>query len=98
MGKKRRRGEKNIGYSPGLIRTREERAIEVHKIMSTLTEFGLTTTYEPVKKLLPLLSQYVEEGVRINIDIPIDEIKRRIIGVLATSKREEVCVRLEKMD
>jgi len=96
MGKVRRRKPKRTSCSDSLIRTRAERDAEVRKIMQTLTELGLTSEYGAVRELLPLLSRYVQDGERVPISIPVPEANRRMIGVLAASRREEVWLRLEK--
>ena len=96
MGKIRRRKPKSATYSDDLMRTRIERGAEVRKIMQTLTDLGLTTSYSAVQTLLPMLSRYAQEGERTSIDIPVPEADRRMVGVLAASKREEVWLRLEK--
>ena len=96
MGKERRRGPKNQRYSEELMRTRPEREAEVKKIMRTLTDLGLTSDYSAVRELLPILAVYAKTGERICVDIPVPEADRRMIGVLAASKREQVWLRLEK--
>jgi hypothetical protein len=96
MGKQRRRKARNLGYSSTLMRTAEEREEEVHKIMDTLTTLGLTATYSAVRELLPILSAYARDGVRTPISIEVPEVGRRMVGVLAASKREEVWLRLER--
>ena len=96
MGKERRRRPKNQLYSEELMRTRPERDAEVKKIMRTLTDLGLTADYSAVKELLPILAVYAKTGERTCVDIPVPEADRRMVGVLAASKREEVWLRLEK--
>ena len=75
-------------------RTKEERQDEVKKILNQLTHFDLNTKYEPVKKLYQKLKEYISEGERLIINIPFPEINRRIKGVLAINKREEVAIGL----
>ena len=95
MGKKSRRPRAQ-GGSAITERTEPERRAEAAKIVGTLTELGLTTTYAAVKELLTVLATYTKEGERIEVNIPIPEIGRRAVGVLATSKREGVWLKLEK--
>ena len=100
MGKQRRRVRPNRGTdAPELnqSRVRDEREAESRKIMEMLTSLDLTMTYAGVRRLLPILARYVDKGERTEVSIPIPEIGRRIVGVLATSRREEVWLRLEKI-
>jgi len=75
-------------------RTLEERKEEVKQILKQLTEFELTPAYEPVKKLYKLFKEYIDEDKRIVVNIPFPMIKRRIKGVLAINKREDVKIAL----
>lgn len=75
-------------------RTKEERQNEVKKILRQLTQFDLNMKYEPVKKLYKKFKEYISEGERLIINIPFPEINRRIKGVLAINKREEVTIGL----
>ena len=75
-------------------RTKEERQNEVKEILRKLTQFDLNIKYEPVKKLYEKLKEYISEGERLIINIPFPEINRRIKGVLAINKREEVTIGL----
>lgn len=101
MGKSRKRVRPNRGVDAQMLnqsRTKEEREKESRKIMETLTSLGLTAAYPAVQRLLPMLSVYVEKGERIEVDIEAPDIQRRVLGVLATSRREEVWLKLEKMN
>lgn len=64
--------------------------------MRKLTDLGLTVSYGGVRELLPMLADYVAEGIRREVNIHINEIKRRLVGVLAVSRREQVWLKLEK--
>jgi hypothetical protein len=89
MTKRKRREKKPMEY-----RTKEERQLEVKKIIIQLTQFDLNIKYDPVKKLYESFKLYIREGERIVINIPFQEINRRIKGVLAVNKREEVTIGL----
>ena len=95
MGKhkknKPKREKKEMVY-----RTRDQRHEEVKNILMQLSEFQLKPTYEPIKELYSLFKTYIDEGKRAEINIAFPEIGRRIKGLLASSVREEVWVRLEK--
>lgn len=77
------------------IRTQQERLDEVREIIKQLNTFELNMKYEPIQKLMKLLNNYVKSGDRIKVSIPFPEINRTIRGVLATSKKEKVYIKLE---
>lgn len=94
MGKYKKKGttreKKEIEY-----RTKEERQIEVKEILSKLSEFQLNIKYEPIQKLYSLFKEYIQDGKRIEINIPFKDINRRIKGLLAISKGEETWINLK---
>ena len=95
MGKKGgKKGEKRVKKQI-VYRTKEERQNEVKEILSKLSEFDLNLTYEPIKKLYEKFKEYIQEGNRIEVNIPFPEINRRIKGILAISVREEVWINLK---
>jgi hypothetical protein len=95
MGKKgRKKGEKRVKKQI-FYRTKEERQNEVKEILSKLSEFDLNLNYEPIKKLYEKFKEYIQEGNRIEVNIPFPEINRRIKGILAISVREEVWINLK---
>ena len=75
-------------------RTQDERKEEVKNVLKQLSEFQLNPTYEPVKKLYLKFKEYISTGDRIVVNIPFPEINRRIKGVLAINKREDVTIAL----
>ena len=87
--KKQKRQKKEPVY-----RNKKERQEEVKNIIIQLSDFNLNPTYEPIKKLYMLFKEYINEDRRIKINIPFPEINRRIKGLLATSKSEEVTIAL----
>ena len=95
MGKykknKPKREKKEIIY-----RTKEQRQEEVKELLVQLNKFDLNNVYEPIKQLYAQFKIYIQEGIRIVINIPFPEINRRIKGVLAISVKEEVWVNLKK--
>jgi len=93
MGNKKKRKEKKEKKAPE-YRTRQERQNEVKHILEQLSDFQLNPTYEPVKKLYLKFKEYISEGVRLIVNIPFPEINRRIKGVLAINKREDVTIAL----
>lgn len=95
MGKKdRKKGEKRVKKQI-IYRTKEERQNEVKEILNKLSDFDLNLTYEPIQKLYQKFKEYIQEGNRIEVNIPFPEINRRIKGLLAISIREEVWINLK---
>ena len=93
MGNKKKRKVKKEKKEPE-YRTKEERQSEVKHILEQLSEFHLNPTYDPVKKLYLKFKEYISEGNRLIVNIPFPEINRRIKGVLAINKREDVTIAL----
>ncbi len=87
--KKVKREKKKIEY-----RTKKERQDEVTEILIQLTHFNLNISYKPVQLLYKNLQEYIKEGNRIVVNIPFPEINRRIKGILAISKNEDVTIAL----
>jgi hypothetical protein len=77
--------------------TKEERNAEVRKVISKLTELRITVEFEAVRELFKMMSSYVSDGIRQEINIEFPEFSRRIKGVLSTSTNENVWVKLEKL-
>jgi ribosomal protein S4 len=75
-------------------RSKEERQSEVKHVLEQLNEYQLNTKYEPVKKLYLNFKEYISKGERLIVNIPFPEINRRIKGVLAINKREDVTIAL----
>ena len=95
MGNKKKRKVKKEKKEPE-YRTKEERQTEVKEILKQLSEFQLNPSYEPVKKLYLKFKEYISEGERLIVNIPFPEINRRIKGVLAINKKEDVTIALMK--
>jgi hypothetical protein len=64
-------------------------------IIKKLTELELTIAYEPIKKLYVEMQKYINTGQRMQINIPFPMINKRIKGILAINKREQVFIKLE---
>ena len=95
MTNKKKRKVKKEKKEPE-YRTKEERQAEVKHILEQLSEFQLNVTYEPVKKLYLKFKEYISDGERLIVNIPFPEINRRIKGVLAINKKEDVTIALMK--
>ena len=92
MGK--RRGDKKEKPVPE-YRTKEERQAEIKPILSKLSELQLNPRYDEIRELYEKIQLYIATGDRIEINIPFFAIKKRIVGVLATNKKEQVWVMLK---
>jgi ribosomal protein S4 len=95
MGNKKKRKVKKEKKPPE-YRNKEERKAEVKHILEQLNEFHLNVTYDPVRKLFEKFKEYIREGERLIVNIPFPEINRRIKGVLAINKKEDVTIALMK--
>ena len=93
MGNKKKRKVKKEKKPPE-YRNKEERKAEVKHILEQLNEFHLNVTYDPVRKLFEKFKEYINEGERLIVNIPFPEINRRIKGVLAINKKEDVTIAL----
>ena len=94
MGKIKKNKEKRI-KSDAIYRTKDERQSEVMNIIKQISEFELTTEYDPIKQLYVLFREYINEDKRIEVNIPFPMVNRRIRGILATSINEKVWIKLE---
>ena len=92
MGKKR--GPKKEKQLPE-YRSKEERQEEIKPILLKLSELQLNPSYDEIRELYKNIQQYIATGDRIEINIPFPAIKKRIVGVLAINKREQVWVMLK---
>lgn len=88
--KKREKREKK----EHVYRNKKERQEEVKNIIIQMSDFNLNPKYEPIKKLYILFKEYINDDRRIKVNIPFPEINKRIKGLLAISKNEEVTIAL----
>ena len=95
VNNKKQRREKKVKPLPE-YRSKEERQQEVKPIIAKLTELRLTTDYDEIKELFSKCKHYIDTGDRVEISIPFPAIGRTIVGVLATNKREQTWVKMEK--
>lgn len=93
MTKKKEKNGKRVKVP--IYRTKEERQEEGRIIIQKLTTLQLFISYPAIKILFEKLREYISEGKRMLINIPFPELNRRIKGVLADNKHEEVWIRLE---
>jgi len=74
----------------------DERKAEARRVVQTVNDLKLGPEYAAISELYRELQRYTKDGVRIEVKIDFPEFGRRIKGVLATSKSEEVWVMMEK--
>lgn len=80
-------------------RTKEERQTEVLPIIKKLNELQLTISrHKEIKDFFEQLQKYIQEGIKIKINIPIEELGVRIKGTLAVNVNERVWVKLEQLN
>jgi hypothetical protein len=79
--------------------TQLERQTAVKPILLKLKELHLNPgAYASIKVLYQQLQIYIQQGERIELNIPFPEYNVTIKGLLATSKTERVWVKLERQD
>lgn len=78
------------------MRSQTDRQNEVKPILLKLKELHLNpSAYTSIKTLYQQLQIYIQQGERIELNIPFTEFNVTIKGILATSKDEKVWVKLE---
>ena len=78
-------------------RTKEERITEVKPIIQKLTELKIKASdHEEIKELLTKIQVYIQQGERIEINIPFPIADVDIVGVLATDLKERVWVKFTR--
>ena len=92
MGKRKEKKKEKIQPE---YRTKEERMGEIKPILSKLSELQLNPSYDEIRELYEHMKLYIANGDRIEINIPFPAINKKIIGVLAINKREQVWVMLQ---
>jgi hypothetical protein len=81
------------------FRTKQEKMMEVRPIMEKLREMDLKPSEHPeLRELYSNIQDYLSrEQSRIFVNIPFPAINKKILGVLASRRREKVFVKLEHM-
>jgi hypothetical protein len=78
-----------------VLRSKEERQIEARKVINKLSELNLTVSYDPIKELFMILQNYVNNGGKIEINIPFPMINKRIKGLLPDTVNEQCFIALK---
>tara|TARA_B100000424_G_C22853802_1_gene455211 strand:+ start:135 stop:434 length:300 start_codon:yes stop_codon:yes gene_type:complete len=95
MTNKKKSGKDTKVKPTSEYRSLEERKLEINRIITSLVEYRLSLEFYAIKELYILFKRYIDEGERILINIPFPEMNKRIEGVLAINKNEEVAIRLK---
>ena len=95
MTNKKKSGKDTKVKPASEYRSLEERKLEINRIITSLVEYRLSLEFYAIKELYILFKKYIDEGERILINIPFPEMNKRIEGVLAINKNEEVAIRLK---
>jgi hypothetical protein len=77
-----------------MLRTRNERIKETRVIVEKLNEMNLTIIYAPIAKLFNKMRTYINDGEKQDIEIPIYEIDKKIIGSLEVEKEKDCIIRI----
>lgn len=77
-----------------MYRTKEERIKEIKPIIEKLTELKIKASeHEEIRELLTKIQVYIQQGERIEINIPFPIADVDIKGVLATELKERVWIK-----
>jgi hypothetical protein len=76
-------------------RTKEQRQSEVRIIIKKLNDLKLDIGYEPIKTLFENMKKYINDGIKIDVNIPFPDISMNIKGVLEIDSKKKVWVKLE---
>ena len=80
-----------------VYRTKEQRMTEIKPIIHKLTELQIKASeHEEIRELLTKIQIYIQQGERIEINIPFPIAGVEIKGVLATDIKERVWVKFSK--
>ena len=80
-----------------MYRTKEQRKAEIRPIIQKLTELHISLTqHDEIKLLFKEMQSYIQNGERIELNIPFDAYNTTIEGVLATRVKERVWVKFAK--
>jgi len=101
MGKKDRAKQnklrKEMRNNEFRYRSREEKNEQVRPLFEQLNNMHLNPQYPEIRQLYMLINKYLNSNERIEVDIPFPAIGKRIKGVLAIDRNEEVYIMLTKL-
>lgn len=77
-----------------MYRTKEQRQTEIRPIIQKLTELHISPSkHDEIKLLFREMQRYIQDGERVELNIPFDAYNTTIEGVLATRVKERVWVK-----
>ena len=77
-----------------MSRSLKQRQFEIRPIIQKLTQLHVSINqHDEIKLLFKEMQRYIQEGVRIELNIPFDAYNTTIEGVLATNLNERVWVK-----
>ena len=80
-----------------MYRTKEQRIKEIKPIIEKLSELKIMASeHEEIRELLTKIQVYIQQGERIEINIPFPIADVEIKGVLATELKERVWIKFTK--
>jgi hypothetical protein len=80
-----------------VYRTKEQRISEIKPIINKLSELKIKASeHEEIRELLTKIQIYIQQGERIELNIPFPIADVDIKGVLATDIKERVWVKFSK--
>ena len=80
-------------------RTKEQRVAETLPIIKKLTELNIKVAeHQEIRNLLSKIQVYIQQGERIEINIPFPVADVDIVGVLATDVTERVWIKFTRGD
>ena len=80
-----------------MYRTKEQRVKEIKPIIEKLSELKIKASeHEEIRELLTKIQVYIQQGERIEINIPFPIADVEIKGVLATELKERVWIKFTK--
>ena len=80
-----------------VYRTKEQRISEIKPIINKLSELKIKASeHEEIRELLTKIQIYIQQGERIELNIPFPIADVDIKGVLATDIKERVWIKFSK--
>lgn len=88
----------NLNEEDPNYRNKDERRYETLNIIYQLKQNNIKTHYPAIRKLLDKLTEYVNNGSKMEFTIPFPEMNKKIKATLAIHKKEECVVVLKHIE